>query len=253
MNFNEFKKEFFQLYERYKVNWEIYGFLTRDDKIYAIGSDTKVLSTVFELLCAPLIREIAAKHDYQVEESPQTIYPDFTLLKSTNDTNKIALDIKTTYRRGVDKSFVYTLGSYTSFLRNNTKNILYPYNHYKHHWIIGFLYSRKGQTNQPFVLPYEQRKKIVSSYGEVEFFIQEKYKIVGERPASGNTTNIGSFSTKNIKELAEGKGPFAKLGKKVCDEYWRNFERNAKKRKYNSIKEFLKRKNKKLRETGKPS
>jgi flavorubredoxin len=65
-----------------------------------------------------LIREIASKHGYQVEESPQTIYPDFTLLKSQKDKNKIAIDIKTTYRRGANKSFVYTLGSYTSFLRN---------------------------------------------------------------------------------------------------------------------------------------
>lgn len=240
MEFNEFKKEFYRLYDQSKVNWEIYGFLTRDDKIYAIGSDTKVLSTVFELLCGPLIREIASKHDYQVEEPPQTIYPDFTLLKNTNDTNKIALDIKTTYRRGAGKPFGYTLGSYTSFLRNNTKNILYPYNHYKHHWVIGFLYSRESQTNQPSVLPYAQRKGILSSYGEVEFFIQEKYKIVGERPASGNTTNMGSFHARNVKELAEGKGPFAKLGKTVCDEYWRNFERLAKKRKYTSVKEFMK-------------
>jgi hypothetical protein len=113
MDFSEFKEEFYHLYDQYKINWEVYGFLSRDDKIYLIGSDTKVLSTVFELLCAPLIREIAIKHGYQVEESPQTIYPDFTLLNSKDARNKIAIDIKTTYRRGTDKSFVYTLGSYT--------------------------------------------------------------------------------------------------------------------------------------------
>ncbi len=240
MEFTEFKDEFYHLYNQYKINWEVYGFLSRDDKIYLIGSDTKVLSTVFELLCAPLIRDIASKHGYQVEESPQTIYPDFTLLKNNNDKNKIAIDIKTTYRRGGDKSFVYTLGSYTSFLRNNTKNILYPYDTYKHHWVIGFLYSRQDKNNQPFVVPYSERHKITSSYGQVEFFIQEKYKIVGERPASGNTTNLGSFPAKSVKELADGKGPFAKLGKGVCDEYWRNFEKDSKKRKYASIKEFIK-------------
>ena len=240
MEFSEFKKEFYALYEKYKINWEVYGFLSRDDKIYLIGSDTKVLSTVFELLCAPLIREIASKHGYQLEESPQTIYPDFTLLKNKEDKNKIAIDIKTTYRRGDNKSFVYTLGSYTSFLRNNTKNILYPYDTYKHHWVIGFLYSRQDKNNQPFVVPYSERHKITSSYGQVEFFIQEKYKIVGERPASGNTTNLGSFPAKSVRELADGKGPFAKLGKGVCDEYWRNFEKNTKKRKYTSIKEFMK-------------
>ncbi len=50
MQFNEFKEEFYLLYNQYKINWEVYGFLSRDDKIYALGSDTKVLSTVFELL-----------------------------------------------------------------------------------------------------------------------------------------------------------------------------------------------------------
>ncbi len=240
MEFREFKEKFYDLYNQHKINWEVYGFLTRDDKIYALGSDTKVLSTVFELLCAPLIQKIAAGHGYQVEEAPQTLYPDFTLLKTKEGLDKIAIDIKTTYRRGVDRPFVYTLGSYTSFLRNNTKNILYPYNHYKHHWVIGFLYSRRNQAGQLSVLPYEQRKKIISSYGEVEFFIQEKHRIVGERPASGNTTNIGSFPARRIKELAEGEGPFAKVGKKVCDDYWRNFEKNTKKRKYTSVKKFLK-------------
>jgi len=240
MEFREFKEEFDRLYNKYKINWEVYGFLSRDDKIYALGSDTKVLSTVFELLCAPLIRDIASKYGYQVEESLQTIYPDFTLLKSRDDKNKIAIDIKTTYRRGVDKSFVYTLGSYTSFLRNNTKNILYPYDQYKHHWVIGFLYSRKDNAKQSSVIPFDERNKVISSYGEVEFFIQEKYKIVGERPGSGDTTNIGSFPAKSIKELAEGKGPFAKVGKETCDEYWRNFDKDAKKRKYSSIEDFLK-------------
>jgi len=50
----------------------------------------------------------------------------------------------------------------------------------------------------------------------------------------------GMASPEFTKELTEGEGPFAKLGKETCDEYWRNFEKNAKKRKYNSVKEFLK-------------
>lgn len=239
MNFNKFREEFYQLYNQHKIKWKILGFLSHDDKIYLIGCDTKVLSTVFELLCAPLIREIASKHAYQIEESPQTVYPDFTLYKNKSDSNKISIDIKTTYRRGVNKPFVYTLGSYTSFLRNNVKNILYPYDQYKDHWVIGFLYSRTCNVNQPFVVPIEQRNKIVPSYSEVEFFIQEKYKIIGERPASGNTTNLGSFPTNDIRNLIDGKGPFSQLGKKIADEYWRNFEKNSKNRKYSSIKEFL--------------
>jgi hypothetical protein len=50
------------------------------------------------------------------------------------------------------------------------------------------------------------------------FFVQEKYKIATDRPGSGNTKNIGSVL--KIDELVNGKGPFAKLGEEVFDDYW---------------------------------
>lgn len=34
------------------------------------------------------------------------------------------------------------LGSYKSFIRNDTKNILHHDSTYTDHWVIGFIYSR---------------------------------------------------------------------------------------------------------------
>src|SRR5205085_6866269 len=119
----------------------------------------------------------------------QTVYPDFTLMTAEDDKAKIAVDVKTTYRRA-NGMFFYTLGSYTSFLRNNTKNILFPYSTYTRHWIIGFVYSRVPQP-EAATIPLADREKVLSPYKDVECFIQEKYKISGFRPGSGNTTNIG--------------------------------------------------------------
>ena len=62
-----------------------------------------------------------------------------------SDNQKIAVDVKTTYRRftaGGTWKAGFTLGSYTSFMRRNTKNIVFPYERYAKHYIIGFIYTR---------------------------------------------------------------------------------------------------------------
>lgn len=241
----DFKREFKELVAHRNVNWNIRGLLSSDNRIYPFGSDTKVLSTVFELFCRPVVREIAGRHDYRVEEAPQTIYPDFTLLKSANDMNKIAVDIKTTYRRGtkrngVEKDFVYTLGSYSSFIRNNTKNILYPFDQYEKHWIIGFLYSRNPEAyDNARSFRLDERNEIIPPYSDVEYFVQEKYKIAGERAGSGNTTNLASFPTNSVQPLDNGEGPFADLGEEAFLNYWRNYGKTAREREYTNLAEFL--------------
>jgi len=235
-----FQQEFNSLIKKSKVNWTIQGLLSDKNHIYMLGPDTKVLSTVFELLCTPFINTIAEEHGYNVEQAVQTVYPDFTLLKGPNDPHKIAIDVKTTYRRGGIRPFGFTLGSYTSFLRNNTKNILFPYDTYKEHWIIGFVYSRKDlPANTPLVFELKDRGKITCPFENVEYFVQEKYKIAGERPGSGNTANIGSILSNNIDDFKKGNGPFAKSGKTVFEEYWKHFEKDSSKRKYSNLKEFL--------------
>ena len=242
MDIDDFREAFDKRVREHSLDWRVQGLLA-GDIVYPLGSDTKVLSTVFELLCAPIVGEIAKEREFDVEEAPQTIYPDFTLVR--RDEPKIAIDIKTTYRRdkkkdGQERSFRYTLGSYTSFLRNGTKNILYPYSEYGNHWIIGFLYSRTDYAQAPTTYLLKDRHDVPPPYKDADYFVQEKYKIVGETPASGNTTNIGSFPTANIQDLRNGSGPFAHHGKDFCDEYWRNFGRNASERPYSRISEFQK-------------
>jgi hypothetical protein len=226
------------------IAWKAVGFLGLDGRVYPFGTDTKVISTVFETIAAPLIHSIAEQHGYLVESSDQTIYPDFTLSPNPPGRRRIAIDIKTTYRRftshGKTRPFRFTLGSYMSFLRdaNATKNIKYPYAEYSDHWIIGFLYTRS--TGVPAkVYTRSEAAVLPCPYEDVEYFIQEKYKIVGERPGSGNTTNIGSFETDNIADLREGCGPFAALGKAACDDYWRNYAKVRAKRLYSNCTAFL--------------
>jgi hypothetical protein len=202
-----------------------------------LGTDTKVLSTVFELLTQPLIQEIADKHGFKLETANQTIYPDFTLLRDAKDPAKIAVDIKTAYRRPGNGMAGFTLGSYTSFLRNDTKNILYPYSTYAKHWILGFVYSRASEEESR-VVPLNDRATVGCPYKDVEWFVQEKYKIAGLVPGSGNTTNIASIGTANVSDFRDGKGPFAAKGEKYFREYWANFTAIPGPKEYQTIESF---------------
>ena len=66
--------------------------------VYPLGSDTKVLSTVFELISRPAVYAVAQQLSCEVEEPrAQNYYPDFTLMRGRNDKRKIAIDVKTDY------------------------------------------------------------------------------------------------------------------------------------------------------------
>ena len=225
----DFKKEFLTLAEKLNPGWDIKGFISGEELVYSLGSDTKVLSTIFELLCRPIVQKIAKKHGYKVEEAPQTVYPDFTLLKDKDDKEKIAIDVKTTYRKfrvnGSLSPFVFTLGSYTSFIRNGTKNILYPFSDYSKHWIIGFLYTRNLSETDEGIYSLKDIKSINTPYKDVDYFVQEKHKIAGKRTGSGNTAKIGSMATSDIKDLDNGKGPFAAQGEEAFLKFWREYNK----------------------------
>lgn len=244
LNFESFRKHFDAIAAELNLTWEAVGFLTKDDKVYPFGTDSKVLSTIFESLSAPLVQQIAENFDYVMESAPQTIYPDLTLTPKGGKPPRIAIDIKTTYRNfntaGKLQPFRYTLGSYTSFLRSPkaTKNIKYPYGEYGEHWIIGFLYTRVDGVAAK-VYARQKVGEMLCPYCDVEYFIQKKYKIIGLAPGSGNTANIGSFPTSDIQALRDGLGPFSEYGKELCDNYWSNYGRTAANREYTNIKEFL--------------
>ena len=220
---------------------EVTGILSGDDRVYSLGTDTKVLSTVFELMVRPLLFKLARDNDLVVREpAQQNYYPDFTLMRDELDNQKIAVDVKTTYRRfAADGTWraSFTLGSYTSFMRRSTKNILFPYERYARHYIIGFIYTRM-ETGEPKVFALKEREKAERPYKNVEWFVQEKHRIAGERAGSGNTTNIGSILASSNEEFAEGNGPFAEAGEEVFLDYWRHYAPLAANRMYNTLSEY---------------
>jgi hypothetical protein len=222
---------------------EVTGILSGDDRVYSLGTDTKVLSTVFELMVNPLLFQLARDNGLVVRQpDKQNYYPDFTLMRDKLDNQKIAVDVKTTYRHFAKNgtwTASFTLGGYTSFMLKNTKNILFPYDQYAKHYIIGFIYTRV-ETSGSKIFTLRRRKKAERPYKNVDWFVQEKHRIAGERAGSGNTTNIGSIVASSNAEFAKGNGPFAKAGEAVFLDYWRNYAPKAADRKYNNLSEYYK-------------
>ncbi len=202
-------------------DWEVEGFLDKQNRVHPIDTDTKVISTVFERFASPVLRSIAKPKGYKVETANQTTYPDFTL--TSENGHRVGIDIKTTY---LSRSMVFTLGGYNSFLRNNTKNILYPYDTYDEHWIIGFIYEQRPPFPEYDLGQFPTRGQIPCPYDVKAVFVREKHSITGLRAGSGNTKNIGSIKLRNASDFATVQGPFCyfKNGKLACDHYWRNYE-----------------------------
>lgn len=222
------------------IEWRIKGVLNGKGNLYTLSDDTKLISKVFELVSFPII--IKAMEPYIVRwetEERQTVYPDLTLILSGSSPDKIAIDIKSTYRRDTNSVAGFTLGSYTAYLRPPyTKNIRYPYTDYREHWVVGFIYSRiKGV--KPEVVSLTDFDKAIAPIENVELIIHEKWRLASDRPGSGNTTNIGSI--REIAALREGKGTFTRFGirgREIFEDYWRNFDRNVP-RKYTNIEKYL--------------
>ena len=184
---------------------------------------------------------MAAERGYEVvEPESQNHYPDFTLLKSKGDHAKIAIDVKTTYRKQ-NGTFYYTLGGYTSFIRegNERKNIVFPFNEYAEHWVIGFVYDRVAtkKSAAAHIFDVSELATIPLAFSNVEFFVQEKWRISSDRAGSGNTTNIGSITGK-LDEFRSGNGIFESEEEFLA--YWRGYERTGAERRtaYSTIAGF---------------
>lgn len=229
--------------ERIKtINLNAYGVLDENDRIHTLGTDSKLIGRIFEMFAQPILEEIATEYGYIIETpEAQTVYPDFVLMTDKKSKEKIAIDIKTTYVEKGDSTIKFTLGAFGSYMRNNTKNIAYPYTDFSKHFVIGFVYMRNGEAQESKVFELKDRTKIACPYKNVRFFMQEKYKIAGDKPGSGNTENIGSFSTKDIDDLIKGKGPFSKLGPEIYDLYWKYYPKyRSPDKPYTNLAEFLK-------------
>lgn len=227
------------------INWEVSALATSDGRIFSLGSDSKLIGRIFELICYNILQEIAEENNFILQPSnQQTVYPDFTLMRDKEDCEKIAIDIKTTYRtfkkNGEPSSYGFTLGSYASFMRNGTKNIMFPYSQYVKHYVIGFVYTRNEEADEGQMYRIEQIKQLPVPYKDVEVFVQEKYKISGEKPGSGNTENIGSYKTNNMDYLINGEGPFSVLGLPVFEKYWAGYPKfRAISKDYTSLEEYF--------------
>jgi len=207
------------------LEWELVGILTKKSKVYTLSYDSKILSGIFEILCEPIIRRIADDNDLELEKAKQNQYPEFTLYNRNRAESKIAIDIKSTYRQftktGVLKPFGFTLGSYRSYLRVPTNGILYPYYQYSKHWVIGFLYTRNTDNKFTEIKQVIEASQLQPPFSKIDYFIQEKYRIAGKIPGSGNTTNIGSIRSRDIEIFRRGEGPFQTT--EEFENYWKNY------------------------------
>ena len=224
------------------VNLEVYGILDSSKNIHTLGTDSKIIGRIFEMITQPILEDISKSHGLILKTpKAQNTYPDFILMHDENSKNKIAIDIKTTYVKPSEPNIKFTLGSFGSYMRNNTKNIAYPYTDFSKHYVIGFVYERKDDAQASKVFSLENIDKIVFPYTDVKYFMQEKYKIAGDKPGSGNTENIGSLTSKMFSDFTEGKGPFATLGQDVFDLYWKYYPKYRSSNKpFTSLAEFIK-------------
>ena len=225
-----------------KNGYSLCGVVDRRGRVYPLGSDTKVVSALFEIVTRQAVAAYARQAGLLLmEPTKQNHYPDFTLMQDESDKNKIALDVKTTYRKHGQSRFSYTLGSYTSYIREETesKNIHFPYSEYREHWIIGFVYSRaegKRDTSGR-IYSLETLDQMPTPFVDVEVFMQEKWRIAGDRAGSGNTANIGSIAG-TLSDFVEGNGIFGSEAEFL--DYWRGYKRTVRERRtrYTNIQQF---------------
>lgn len=206
--------------------WEVRGILNHEDRILPFGNDSKIIGRIFEIIIEPILKKAAEELNYEFGAAEQqTIYPDFWF-KNPDNKRLIGIDIKSTYRKimsnGTLAPFNFTLGAYSSFLRNGTKNIHGNYADYDAHYVIGFLYSRTVKPTDT-ITELANSSNIVCPYSNVEYFIQEKYKIGGQSKGSGNTNNISTFKSNNIEDFRSGYSYFTSLGKEAFENYWKSY------------------------------
>ena len=212
-------------------DWTVKGFIDVYQRIYTISLDTKVLSKVLELLMFPVIARFAEAHQFKLVLSrQQNQYPDVSLLAP--DDTYYALDIKTTYRTGLDrqgstKVSGMTLGTFGGYFRARESATIstFPYNRYAKHFVLGVIYTPVRGVDERRVYTIDQLAEIPSVATDFEFFLQEKYRIAADRAGSGNTRNIGSSVF--LERLVNGTGVFANLGVEVFDDYWMNYRTKA--------------------------
>ena len=245
----KYTKDFYAVLSTKDLDWTVKGFIDISKNIYTISGDTKVISKVIELMLFPILQKFAIENEYKIILSKeQNHYPDITFIKNNK---KIALDIKSTYRKDKNTVSGFTLGAFTGYFRdrNSNKNITFPYNQYYKYYILGVVYSQnKKYINEKKIYNFSDIENISSVIRDFKFIIQEKYLIASDRTGSGNTKNIGSSVL--ITELENGTGSFSKLGIKIFDDFWMNYMTedtakmvDLKNPQYHNLSEYMKYRN----------
>jgi len=166
----------------------------------------------------PIISRFALENNYKIVLSEhQNHYPDISFV--AHDGEKIALDLKSTYRTGIEIVNGFTLGAFTGYFRqrHSTKNITFPYEQYSKHFVLGVIYSRNDEKfDDRRIYKLDEMHNIVSVVKNFTFLLQEKWRIASDQTGSGNTKNIGSI--RNIPALVDGRGPFTSHGKEVFND-----------------------------------
>ena len=203
-------------------DWVVKGLVDIHKTIYTISNDTKVISKIAELYIFPKIYDFAKTHGLEIElTKEQNYYPDITF--KDDEGHLFAVDLKSSYRKTANTINGLTLGAFTGYFRerNSTKNIMYPYQSYTAHIVLGMIYSTIERIDERKIYRLDQFDEIQSVVKDFQFFVQEKWRIATDRPGSGNTKNIGSIC--KIDDLIRGNGPFHLLGEEIFDDYWRNY------------------------------
>lgn len=230
--------------------WTVKGFIDVFRNVYTISADTKIISKILEIHLFPKILEFAQANEYKVVLAEhQNYYPDISFVKTTDESIKFAIDLKTTYRLP-DKPHLcngFTLGSHGEYFTNraSTKNIQFPYSSYSGHFCLGIIYDRAEAStiDETKTHTIDDLRSIVSVVKNFRFFVTEKWKIASDKSGSGNTANIGSIN--NIEDIANGRGMFSKLGESWFDDYWMNYKKititdeTGKTKKISTLREFV--------------
>lgn len=97
----------------------------------------------------PVLVKFAHEYGYEMHLSPhQNHYPDISFVHKSSGA-RFALDLKSTYRVGLDRVNGMTLGAFTGYFRNrqSSKNVVFPYGSYQCHYVLGVLYARSDAHN----------------------------------------------------------------------------------------------------------
>jgi Restriction endonuclease EcoRV len=151
---SKYFQKFVEVVSSKNGEWTVKGFIDIYKNIYTISIDTKVISKIVELMIFPIIVQFANENNYTIRlASHQNHYPDITLIEKTTG-EKIALDLKSTYRIDKNKVNGMTLGAFTGYFRNrdSNKNTTFSYNEYSKHYILGIIYSKTEIFNAEKVL-----------------------------------------------------------------------------------------------------